>query len=64
MRKTKKLTVRMKNGDILEYEGTDKGTKIENGNTFKVVAKTTESNYNLLMCRFEEVERVEYEWEE
>lgn len=64
MRKIKKITVRMNNGDVLEYEGTDKGTKIEDGNVFKVIAKTTETHYNLLICRFEEVERVEYEWED
>ncbi len=63
MRKIKKITVRMNNGDVLEYEGSDKGTKIEDGNIFKVVDRTTETNYNLLMCRTEEVERVEYEWE-
>lgn len=64
MRKIKKITVRMNNGDVLEYEGADKGTKIEEGNTFKVVARTTETNYSLLMCRLEALERVEYEWEE
>lgn len=63
MRKIKKITVRMKNGDVREYEGSDKRTRIESENIFKVVDKTTEENYNLLMCRFEEVERVEYEWE-
>lgn len=64
MRKIKKITVRMNNGDVLEYEGADKGTKIEEGNIFKVVARTTETkNYNLLLCRLEALERVEYEWE-
>lgn len=50
--------------EVLEYEGADKGTKIEEENIFKVVARTTETNYNLLMCRLEALERVEYEWEE
>ena len=60
MRKIKKITVRMNNGDVLEYEGADKGTKIEEGNIFKVVARTTETNYNLLMCRLAEFEDGEW----
>ncbi len=64
MRKIKKITVRMNNGEVLEYEGSDKGTKIEEENIFKVVARTTETNYNLLLCRLGAIERVEYEWEE
>ena len=64
MREIKKITVRMNDGDVLEYEGSDKGTKIEYGNVFKVVARTTETNYTLMMCRMEEMERVEYEWED
>ena len=64
MRKIKKITVRMNDGEVLEYKGADKGAKIEEGNTFKVISRTTETNYSMLMCRFEEVKRVEYEWED